>query len=765
MSGNRLIRAFFVALQRRELERCAALLSRLERLSATRPLYRPWVDYLAGVLANERDHDWAAAERQFQAVIGAEAEPELHCRALFALGRTYDYQGRWDEAINTFKRHLALAGQLGEPIEEAKAWKHLAISYHKGFTRGMYSSSILSQAIAYCHQALDTLTPIAEVSDNLALLVGSVWNTLGALHMSEGKLDQAQDCYRRDLAICRERSDSFGVALSLHNLGEIASQRGPTGWQTALASYEEALDLLRSLAQPELYEEIDILANLAYLHQQMGHTRQALDYYEQSIGAIEGLRNRASSAEAQAGFFATTVEIYAHAILLTIQAGDLERAFDYTERARVWAFIDLLIRAGADQSLAAGEPSQALNAIQAALSDEAILLAYFTTGTVEARGNPRHQRYRFPPERTLIFAITRTDVQVHDAGISPNVLSPAQRRQVVEDHFLEPAVRRMLYDRLIGPVAALAQGRRRLYIVPHGPLHSVPFGALLAPDGACLLNPEGPQLMFGLSASFLLAQAKWPVGSTPWRSLSLGYNGSPQHPLRYAEDEALMIARLTGGDAQVGAEPKLPFLFAKAMEYRLLHFSCHGLFDPDHPLRSALYLAPGEELTALEVLTNLHLRCDLVILSACESGLSQVRRGDELVGLLRAFLQAGARAVIVTLWRVDELATRLLMEHLYGELLAGTPTAEALRRAQVALMRMSRREAAEALAGVISANLLSPEGAQPDAAPAPKSTRRKQPAPSITPNDNAQANDTIFADPYYWAPFMLVGDPDLKSPV
>ena len=112
-------------------------------------------------------------------------------------------------------------------------------------------------------------------------------------------------------------------------------------------------------------------------------------------------------------------------------------------------------------------------------------------------------------------------------------------------------------------------------------------------------------------------------------------------------------------------------------------------------------------MTAAEVLERLHLRCDLVTLSACESGLSRVRRGDELDGLMRAFLFAGASALVSTLWRVDERSTLILMERFYREILAGVGFAQALRQAQLYLR-------------------------------------------SLPP----------FADPYYWAPFILVGRQD-----
>ena len=160
-----------------------------------------------------------------------------------------------------------------------------------------------------------------------------------------------------------------------------------------------------------------------------------------------------------------------------------------------------------------------------------------------------------------------------------------------------------------------------------------------------------------------------------------------------------------------------------------LHISCHGEFDPESPLESLLHLGAGETLTAHQVLEGLHLSCELVTLSACESGLSRVRRGDELMGLVRAFMVAGAPSVIATLWRVDERSTRILMERFYREIVAGAGFAQALREAQLYLRTLSHDEAMWLLA-----------------ADAP-----------VAPAAGESSVDRPFADPFYWAPFILVG--------
>lgn len=105
--------------------------------------------------------------------------------------------------------------------------------------------------------------------------------------------------------------------------------------------------------------------------------------------------------------------------------------------------------------------------------------------------------------------------------------------------------------------------------------------------------------------------------------------------------------------------------------FSYIHFATHGQFNPDSPLKSALLLAPDSEsngmLTA-DKLYSLKLDADLVTLSACETGLSKIANGDDLVGLTRGFLYAGCNSIVASLWKVDDLATATLMVDFYSGL-------------------------------------------------------------------------------------------------
>jgi CHAT domain-containing protein len=586
--------------------------------------------------------------------------------------------------------------------------------------------------MAHCRLALDSLETTTDPPRDVALLKGSVWNTMGLIHRNLGQWNEAISCYQQDLAICSSLDECFGMGLSYGNLGEVYQKCG--NWAEALKAYQQALAIIREF--DDHYEEVEALANLAFLYQEMREYAQALDYYGQAMALIEDLRAGVSAEEARVGFFATVVDTYANAVLLCLETGDQERAFDTVERARARAFLDVLGAGSPDLPRATEATTLALAEVQASLPADALLLEFFTTGLIEARDGrsvtpPGVQRHRFPPARTLIFAVTRDEVQVHDAGLSPNDLLPRRLDSVVERHFLEPQIRRTLYDRLIAPVAGLLQGRQRLYLVPHGPLHYIPFQALIAPDGETFLREEAPALIYGPSATILLRHVSRKTGQAPVTCLAIGYNDPGGVQLRFAEEEARGVARLIGGTALVGSSPKKTTLFSQAANYRLLHFSCHGAFDPQAPLASALHLAPGETLTALDVLEHLHLGCDLVTLSACESGLSRVRRGDELIGLMRAFMHAGAPALVSTLWRVDERSTLILMERFYREIQTGMSLAQALKRAQLHLKHLTRQEALAILT--------------------------HYPNDCVGTSLAEEDEEMIFADPYYWAPFVLVG--------
>jgi CHAT domain-containing protein/tetratricopeptide (TPR) repeat protein len=240
-------------------------------------------------------------------------------------------------------------------------------------------------------------------------------------------------------------------------------------------------------------------------------------------------------------------------------------------------------------------------------------------------------------------------------------------------HFL-----RALYNRLIDPIEAYL-GERRLVIVPYRMLHYIPFHALH--DSVDYLI-ERREICYAPSAGVLLhcmAQPERPLQ----RAVLLGV-ADEQLP-RVRDEVAALALLFPEAIALLDEQATLAALREHAPAADVLHLACHGQFRPDNPLFSALRLGDGW-LTVREAY-GLELNCGLAVLSACETGVSAIAPGDELIGLARGFFSAGAPAMLVSLWTVDDDSTATFMSLFYRRLQAGDRPAAALRFAQCQLLR------------------------------------------------------------------------------
>jgi CHAT domain-containing protein len=231
-----------------------------------------------------------------------------------------------------------------------------------------------------------------------------------------------------------------------------------------------------------------------------------------------------------------------------------------------------------------------------------------------------------------------------------------------------------LHELLLGPFEE-SLGERRLMIVPHRALHYVPFQALH--DGASYLI-ERREVCYTPSAVVLRHCLARPYRRPLERALLLGVEDE-QTPLVRQEIESL-TPLFPEAVVLLNERATLEALQQQASRADVLHLACHGQFRPDNPLFSSLRLT-GDWLTVRDAY-NLDLHCELVTLSACETGVSAVAPGDELIGLARGFFSAGAPSLLLSLWTVDDAATAALMTDFYRRLQAGDAPAAALRAAQ-----------------------------------------------------------------------------------
>ncbi len=223
----------------------------------------------------------------------------------------------------------------------------------------------------------------------------------------------------------------------------------------------------------------------------------------------------------------------------------------------------------------------------------------------------------------------------------------------------------------------LGEEIRHLVVVPHDFVHHIPMHALY--DGERFLI-DRMSVSYAPSATVLQLCSRRRVEAEE-RSLVMGV---PDQRAPQILDEVQTVARiLPNSDLLVGEDATRENLSRLAKGCRFVHLATHGLYRKDNPMFSALQL--GDARLSLLDIYKLDLEVELVVLSGCGTGLSDVQGSDELVGLTRGLLFAGARSVLATLWDVNDDSTAEFMSHLYGRLTDGSRPADALRHAMRSL--------------------------------------------------------------------------------
>jgi CHAT domain-containing protein/tetratricopeptide (TPR) repeat protein len=360
-----------------------------------------------------------------------------------------------------------------------------------------------------------------------------------------------------------------------------------------------------------------------------------------------------------------------------------------------------------------------LEAIQAAIPAEAVLLEFVTHRPMAPPGAPRY----------VAFALHRDgDPRMVDLGSTAAIdrAMGAWRTALTEPHRDdERRLAREVDARVMAPVRAAINGARQLLIAPDGSLNLVPFGALVdehdrrqierfdlsyLTSGRDLLRLR--EAASSRSASVVVAAPAFgdpAVATDP----SVGSSSSPRvdesrmffGPLPGAADEVRALRPLLPGATFLVSDQATEAALRRLTGPRVLHIATHGFFlDSDQHasssanplLRSGLALTGANQgrqgnddgvLTALEAASLDLWGTKLVVLSACDTGVGEVRQGDGVHGLRRAFVVAGAESQLLSLWPVSDRSTRDLMVAYYASLTRGVGRAAALRAAQLQALR------------------------------------------------------------------------------
>jgi tetratricopeptide (TPR) repeat protein len=308
--------------------------------------------------------------------------------------------------------------------------------------------------------------------------------------------------------------------------------------------------------------------------------------------------------------------------------------------------------------------------------------------------------YALPKEEAIALVVTAEGGRIVRLGPTSRVDEACEGLRP-SDRSRDPAEAAKALAALVWEPLGLDEKTTRVLVSPDGALTFVPF-AVFAGERTVAYVPSGTT--FGTLREDLVRakpDAEVLALGDPVYPAALGGAGGAsgtQNPVSAAyERGGVRLVPLPGtreeakaiGDVHLLGPDATEAGFRKVVEsrprWRAVHFACHGLLDPERPTLSSLALTAqgGDDGFLLGVdVAAMRIRTDLAVLSACETGRGRLFRGEGVIGLVRAFMLAGAPRVVVSLWRVDDQATRALMTEFYARWKKGTPTARALREAQ-----------------------------------------------------------------------------------
>lgn len=661
-------------------------------------------------------------------------------------------------ALNLWQEALEMIAQARPAFEQANMRKELALLWiNEAAALAHFSNGMAAQ------DALDAAREMFVEEQNRA---GEALIDLyqATFDLSHKQLRRAQASAEKAREVFSEIGLRSRAAQCEVILGDVALQQKQTA--AAAHHFTEALALLAGAELPS----ITYLCHygLGRVHQELGQTYVALSHYRHAVAVVEQLWGSIGAEDYKISFRRDKLQVYENLLMLCLEANTPHvenEVFEVLEKMKSRALLDALGHETFPHSEEAsrelvhqlGQIKRELNwyydrlytfehedeAVSAPQIDQLtaevsrrekemsqLLTAWQSPELAALPDNPTHVvspeqlrevlpadtlllNFYMSHDRLIVMGLTATSSWIERVPISWDAVTHTlgqfyfqinkyqygaayrQRHAKTLLRSVQDALHK-LYTVLIQPIEARLTADT-LLVVPHGVLHGVPFHALF--DGTRYLIEERA-ISYAPSATLLYHSLRQSAPIRPASPLILGLSDTG---IPHAEDEAAAIAQLfPGAKLHLGEGATLEHLYTQAEPPPFLHLATHATFRSDNPLFSAIKLADG--WLSVNDINGLRPTAPLVTLSACETGRNQVGIGDELMGLCRGFFRAGSRALVASLWAAEDETTTQLMAQFYGALQGEQPVYQALRNAQIAVMAEQRH-------------------------------------------------------PYYWAPFMLTGNP------
>ena len=614
-------------------------------------------------------------------------------RAYGNLGNVYDSLGKFQEAINYHNKHLSIAQEVGDRAGEGRAYGNLGNAYH--------SLDNFQQAWVYYNQVLSV---VKEVGDRAG--VGSAYGNLGSVHQSLGNFQQAIDYQEKHLSIAKEVRDRSGEGIACCNLGMAY-------W--SLDEFQQAIDYLRqyrSIAEEvgNKFLEGDAYRRLGSCLLELGCWNEALFHFITSVEILDAIRASCISEDVLKISFRNLCKgayTCLWKVLLKLQLTD--EALYAAEKGRAQALVDALkINYGLTSlSLKSNESEEELTIILKKISVLTVFLAVEEKiinmwvlrkerkaifRQAELKVEDAHEDYfALLLETTLKDIRAGIDVRCENRSLDKRRDGQTSRIEKDDQTLDEPLHKTIdcfkpLYDAVIGPIEDLLDDDE-LIVVPDGALSLAPWAAL-SESLRIRTVPSLTSLKFIIDSpdEYHCKSGALLVGDPCLKKVTNKWGNPVYDELTYAKKEVEMIGEILKCEPLTGEAATKQEVLRRIGSVALVHIAAHGSKET-----GAIALAPDprwestnseeeEYLLKISDVQAVKLRARLVVLSCCHSGQGEVS-SEGVVGIARAFLFAGARSVVASLWAIDDQATMEFMKSFYQHLRGGESTSTALQRA------------------------------------------------------------------------------------
>ena len=628
--------------------------------------------------------------------------------AYSSLGNAYHSLGDIQKAIEYHNRHLEISKEVGDRAGEAVAYGNLGSAYS--------SLRKFQKAIKYLERCLNISKEVGDRAGE-----AGAYGNLGSAYRSLRKFQKAIKYLERCLKLSKEVGDRAGEAVAYGNLG--SAYRSLGDFQKHIAECHER-HLKISTGVGDTAGEGKAYGNLGNAHKSLVNFQKAIEHYKNSVITFDHVRGKLIANDKWKISLRSTYDVsYSNLWGLQFMQGKVVEALLTADRGRAQALNDLLaFKYGLKGLLPdTGTLSVTTPDILSYLPSNTVFIGINEGGIVlwvNEKGNKiKTRRSEIDISVTSylqsLLESTRKELGVRaDVNCEDRSLRKPSDKKLAEEGSSKPRSHssrfetnslQTLYKVVIDPITDLLQGDE-IVIVPQGPLCLAPYAAFMDLKSKYLGDKFRIRLLPSLSSLRLIQNcpADWHsktgallIGD-PW----VQEIGMKLEQLNWAKKEVQMIGEILHTVPLVGKQATKDEVLRRISSVALVHIAAHGKMETGeialapNTTRSSVNPAREDYLLTMKDVLEAQIRARLVVLSCCHSARGEVK-SEGVVGIARAFLGAGARSVLVSLWAIDDEATMEFMKVFYEHLVHGRSASEALNEAMKSMRESDRFSAVQ----------------------------------------------------------------------